>query len=37
MPILEDLWYGQLCPIANTDYQDTKYRHLVSLIENNEL
>ncbi len=36
MSILEDLWYGQLCPISDTDCRDGEYRHLITLWENNE-
>ncbi len=29
MRILEDLWYGNICPIEQLDYQAEEYRKLV--------
>ncbi len=36
MSILEALWRGQLCPVAQADYRDAEYRALVALYERNE-
>ncbi len=36
MNILEDLWYGQICPVAQADYRDSEYRDLVRSLEGKE-
>ncbi len=33
MKILEDLWHGQICPIAQADYRNNEYRELTMLFE----
>ncbi len=33
MNILEDLWYGQICPVAGEDYQNQEYRKLIELLD----
>ncbi len=32
MQILEELWYGQIRPISQTDYRDKEYRELIDLL-----
>ncbi len=36
MNILEDLWYGHLCPIANDGYRNDDYTNLLTLHDKNE-
>ncbi len=36
MQILEELWYGNLCPIAQEGYRNTEYRELIALLSHNE-
>ncbi len=36
MQILEDLWYGRICPIENRNERDDAYQELVDLLERNK-
>ncbi len=34
--ILEELWYGRICPISTTDDREEAYRELADLYARNE-
>ncbi len=36
MNILEELWYGLICPIQNEDYETEEFRELENLFRRNE-
>ncbi len=36
MNILEELWYGQICPVANEDYRNPEYLELTDLLVRNK-
>ncbi len=36
MEILKDLWYGQICPMEDSDCRDPSYRELAELCDRNE-
>ncbi len=36
MSILEDLWNGEICPIASGDYGTAEYHELGGLLERNQ-